>query len=55
MEQINRNKFMDKITYLIRAKMFDDIKFEEDKQLMIEKMKKICNEILDNQKKGFNE
>ncbi len=47
MEKINRNKFMDKITYLIRAKIYDTIKFEEEKDKMIEKIRKICNEILD--------
>ena len=45
--KINRNKLMDKITYLFRAKMYDEIESEEEKDKMIEKMKKICNEILE--------
>jgi hypothetical protein len=48
---INRNKLMDKITYLIRAKIYDEIKFEEEQIEMIEKIRQICNEILDNEKK----
>jgi len=45
--KVNRNNLMDKITYLIRDKIIDEIKFEDEKDIMIEKIKKICNEILE--------
>lgn len=50
MELINRNKFLDKITYLIRAKILDEIKLNEDKFKMIDGIKNICNEILEKEK-----
>lgn len=50
MEKINRNNFMDKIIFLIRARILDEIDIEENKDIMVKKISKICNDILSKEK-----
>ncbi len=50
MEKINRNKFMDKITFLLRAEMYEKIELYEDKDKIIEKTKEIFSKILTEEK-----
>lgn len=48
---MNRNNYIDKIIFLVRAKMLTSIPLELDKDKMLNKMEKICKQVFEAERK----